>query len=65
MPAQTGGQVPPGADRGTGAPACLGAVGAFEQPAGHVGEDRGMSGDHLMRIHSPEFQAMAERVLRV
>ena len=24
-----------------------------------------MSGDRLMRIHSPEFQAMAERVLRV
>ncbi|WP_406143408.1 DapH/DapD/GlmU-related protein [Streptomyces sp. NBC_01012] len=23
-----------------------------------------MSSDHLMRIHSPEFQAMAERVLR-
>ena len=24
-----------------------------------------MSGDRFMRIHSPEFQAMAERVLRV
>ena len=28
-------------------------------------EDRGMPGDRLMRIHSPEFQAMSERVLRV
>jgi len=28
-------------------------------------EDRGMPGDLLMRIHSPEFRAMADRVLRV
>ena len=27
--------------------------------------DRGMSGDRLMRIHSDEFQAMAERVMQV
>ncbi len=31
----------------------------------HEREDRRMSSDRLMLIHSPEFQAMAERVLRV
>lgn len=30
-----------------------------------MGEDRGVPGDRFMRIHSPEFQAMAERVVRV
>ena len=30
-----------------------------------TGDDGGMPGDTLMRIHSPEFQAMAARVLQV
>jgi acetyltransferase-like isoleucine patch superfamily enzyme len=36
-----------------------------DPPATSTVEDPTMASDHLMRIHSPEFQAMAERVLRV